>query len=117
MAPAVSAGIASALAFASASRPRSSVALAAEMTGRGLETVTPVACGSVSGALRITLASEVDAPWAWALVSGALSTTFGAGAAGIGEMWRRTRTISWLAPVSSTIGWPMIGPLLVGALV
>ncbi len=31
-------------------------------------------------------------------------------------MWRLTVTTSWLAPVSSTIGWPMIGPLLVGAL-
>ena len=30
-------------------------------------------------------------------------------------MWRLTVTTSWLAPVSSTIGWPMIGPLLVGA--
>ena len=53
-------------------------------------------------------------PAAWSLVSGALSSTFGAGAAGSGEMWRLTVTTSWLAPVSSTIGWPMIGPLFVG---
>ncbi len=78
--------LASALVLASASSVRNSVALAAEMYGRGLIAATPVACAFVSGAVRVTLARDVAVPAAWSLASGALSTTFGAGAAGIGEM-------------------------------
>src|SRR4051812_12625003 len=85
IAPAVSAGVALALAVASASSPLSSVVFAAEMTGRGLETVTPDACASVSGAVRVTLMAAVDTPAAWPLASGAVSTTFGP-VAGHGEM-------------------------------
>ena len=85
IAPAVSAGVALALAVASASSPWSSVCLAAEMIGRGLETVTPEACAFVSGAVRVTLMAAVDTPAAWSLASGAVSTTFGP-VAGHGEM-------------------------------
>src|SRR3954470_13557713 len=87
IAPAVSAGVALALAVASASSPLSSVALVAEMTGRGLETVAPLACGSVSGAVRVTVMAAVVAPAGWSLASGAVSTTLGAVVAvGYGEM-------------------------------
>ena len=86
------------------------------MYGRGLAAAAPFACAFVVGALRITLFRFVAVPAAWSLASGALRTTFGAGAAGSGVMWRLTVTTSWLAPVSSTIGWPTIGPLFVGGL-
>ena len=89
----------------------SSLALAAATIGRGLATVTPVACAFVSGALRRTFTSEVEVPAAMSFCSGALSSTSG------GVRWRLTVTSCWLAPVPITIGSPMTGPLLVGACV
>ena len=84
------------------------------MTGCGLATVTPVACAFVSGAVRVTFMSVVAAPAAWSLASGALRITFGAGVAGNGEMCVRDVDDFLVGdPVSSTIGWPTIGPLLV----
>ena len=95
---------ASALVLASASSVRSSVALAAVISGCGATIATPVACAFVSGAVRMTLLRFVAVPAACALVSGALRMTFGAGAAGGPGRWRLTETTSWLAPLSSTIG-------------
>ena len=77
---------------------------------------TPPACAFSSGLLRMTFERFVAVPAAWSFASGALRTTLGAGAAGAGVMWRSTRMSSRFAPVSSRIGWPAIGPLLLGAL-
>ena len=106
---------ASAAAWAWESRSLSSAASPAASSGRGLITATPLACAFVSGALRMTFERFVAVAAAWSFASGSLSTTFGAGAAGTGVMCRSTRITSRFAPVSSTIGWPAIGPLLLGA--